>query len=107
MHLRDRPDDATTLMDYWVPGVTVYGVPANWLSNALVMEAGNGTDQRCTGDPLPGMEDNENEGITDGKYVLTGLIVFHRPLIFPIWFSHRQSRLRRPIPSSIPRGSPR
>jgi len=53
----------TSLMDYWVPGVTVYGAH-ELVGNALVME---GETQRTTdlrGEPLPGMEeDSENEAV--------------------------------------------
>lgn len=49
-------------MDYWVPGITVYGLH-ELVGNALVME---GEQERTTdlrGEPLPGMEDSENEDI--------------------------------------------
>ncbi len=52
----------TASMDYWVPDVTVYGVH-ELVGNALVME---GEQERTTdlrGEPLPGMEDTENEDI--------------------------------------------
>lgn len=52
----------TSLMNYWVPGVTVYGVH-ELVGNALVM---NGEDERTTdlrGEPLPGMETGEDEDI--------------------------------------------
>jgi hypothetical protein len=49
-------------MNYWVPDVTVYGIH-ELVGNALVME---GEQERTTdlrGEPLPGMEDSENEDI--------------------------------------------
>ncbi|MFZ2447622.1 MAG: (Fe-S)-binding protein [Syntrophobacteraceae bacterium] len=52
----------TASMDYWVPGVTVYGVH-ELVGNALVME---GEQERTTdlrGEPLLGMEGSENEDI--------------------------------------------
>jgi len=52
----------TASMNYWVPDVTVYGIH-ELVGNALVME---GEQERTTdlrGEPLPGMEDSENEDI--------------------------------------------
>ena len=52
----------TTLMDYWVPGVTVYGVH-ELVGNALVMEGETERTTDLRGEPLPGMEDSDNEDI--------------------------------------------
>jgi hypothetical protein len=52
----------TTLMDYWVPGVTVYGVH-ELVGNALVMEGETERTTDLRGEPLPGMEGSENEDI--------------------------------------------
>ncbi len=52
----------TASMNYWVPDVTVYGIH-ELVGNALLME---GEQERTTdlrGEPLPGMEDTENEDI--------------------------------------------
>jgi Fe-S oxidoreductase len=50
------------LMDYWVPGVTVYGLH-ELVGNALVMEGETERTTDLRGEPLPGMEDSENEDI--------------------------------------------
>ncbi|MGA2025506.1 MAG: sulfate reduction electron transfer complex DsrMKJOP subunit DsrK [Syntrophobacteraceae bacterium] len=53
----------TALMDYWVPGVTVYGVH-ELVGNALVMEGETRRTTDLRGEPLPGMEeDSENEAV--------------------------------------------
>jgi Fe-S oxidoreductase len=53
----------TALMDYWVPGVTVYGVH-ELVANALVMEGETERTTDLRGEPLPGMEeDSENEDL--------------------------------------------
>jgi Fe-S oxidoreductase len=52
----------TASMDYWVPGVTVYGVH-ELVANALVMEGETERTTDLRGEPLPGMEDSENEDI--------------------------------------------
>jgi Fe-S oxidoreductase len=52
----------TASMDYWVPGVTVYGVH-ELVSNALLMQGENERTTDLRGEPLPGMEDSENEDI--------------------------------------------
>jgi hypothetical protein len=49
-----------TLMDYWVPGVEVTGVH-ELVGNALILE---GEQERTTdlrGEPLPGMEEEEED----------------------------------------------
>jgi len=52
----------TTLMDYWVPDVTVYGVH-ELVGNALVMKGESERTSDLRGDPLPGMEASEDENI--------------------------------------------
>jgi Fe-S oxidoreductase len=52
----------TTLMNYWVPDVTVYGIH-ELVGNALVMEGETERTTDLRGEPLPGMEDSENEDI--------------------------------------------
>jgi len=52
----------TALMNYWVPDVTVYGVH-ELVANALVMEGETERTTDLRGEPLPGMEDSENEDI--------------------------------------------
>ena len=52
----------TPLMDYWVEDVTVYGVH-ELVGNALVMEDETERTTDLRGEPLPGMEDSENEDI--------------------------------------------
>ncbi|HYA42724.1 MAG TPA: (Fe-S)-binding protein [Syntrophobacteraceae bacterium] len=52
----------TASMDYWVPGVTVYGVH-ELVGNALVMEGETLRTTDLRGEPLPGMEDSQNEDI--------------------------------------------
>jgi Fe-S oxidoreductase len=52
----------TASMDYWVPGVTVYGVH-ELVGNALVMEGETERTTDLRSEPLPGMEDSENEDI--------------------------------------------
>jgi Fe-S oxidoreductase len=51
-----------TLMNYWVPDVTVYGLH-ELVGNALVMEGETERTTDLRGEPLPGMEDSENEDI--------------------------------------------
>ncbi|MDA8305482.1 MAG: (Fe-S)-binding protein [Deltaproteobacteria bacterium] len=51
-----------TLMNYWVPDVGVCGVH-ELVGNALVMEGETERTTDLRGEPLPGMEDNENEDI--------------------------------------------
>ena len=52
----------TASMDYWVPDVTVYGVH-ELVGNALVMEGETERTTDLRSEPLPGMEDTENEDI--------------------------------------------
>ncbi len=53
----------TALMDYWVPGVTVYGVH-ELVANALVMEGETERTTDLRSEPLPGMEeDSDNEAV--------------------------------------------
>ncbi len=53
----------TTLMNYWVPDVTVYGVH-ELVGNALVMEGETERTTDLRGEPLPGMEeDSDNEDV--------------------------------------------
>jgi Fe-S oxidoreductase len=52
----------TASMNYWVPDVTVYGVH-ELVANALVMEGEGERTTDLRGEPLPGMEDAENEDI--------------------------------------------
>ncbi len=51
-----------TLMNYWVPDVGVCGVH-ELVGNALVMEGETERTTDLRGEPLAGMEDNENEDI--------------------------------------------
>ncbi|MGC8490228.1 MAG: sulfate reduction electron transfer complex DsrMKJOP subunit DsrK [Syntrophobacteraceae bacterium] len=51
-----------TLMNYWVPDVTVYGLH-ELVGNAMVMEGETERTTDLRGEPLPGMEDGENEDI--------------------------------------------
>jgi hypothetical protein len=52
----------TASMNYWVPDVTVYGVH-ELVGNALVMEGETERTTDLRSEPLPGMEDTENEDI--------------------------------------------
>lgn len=52
----------TASMNYWVPDVTVYGIH-ELVGNALVMEGETERTTDLRGEPLPGMEDSENEDI--------------------------------------------
>jgi len=52
----------TTLMDYWVPGVSVYGVH-ELVGNALVMQGETERKTDLRGEPLPGTEAVEDEDI--------------------------------------------
>ena len=50
LHVRHRPGDPETLMDYWVPGVAVMGVH-ELLANALVMRGEKESDYGLRGEP--------------------------------------------------------
>ena len=47
------------LMDYWVPGVAVTGVH-ELVGNALILEGEKERETNLRGDPLPGMEEEED-----------------------------------------------
>jgi len=47
------------LMDYWVPGVNVTGVH-ELVANALVLEGEKERTTNLRGEPLPGMEEEED-----------------------------------------------
>jgi len=48
------------LMDYWVPGVGVTGVH-ELVGNALILEGEKERETNLRGEPLPGMEEEEED----------------------------------------------
>jgi hypothetical protein len=47
------------LMDYWVPGVDVTGIH-EMVANAMVLEGEKERTKNYRGEPLPGMEEDED-----------------------------------------------
>ena len=47
------------LMDYWVPGMAVTGVH-ELVGNALILEGEKPRETNLRGEPLPGMEEEED-----------------------------------------------